>query len=202
MHNKLPEQEYKRERQRSQTLPSSSSPVHVKRESDDSRRSMTLGNPASQVDDFLNSCLPGGRREEGGQSRHIKDDKTRWGDQERSRDGQEHQQNRCVEGHTQRRSDERRREGDLRYDEDRRHDERRPMIKREPVDLPPSNGRTRDPRRAHGTATDPRVRIKRELDDVSGMFYGRVFLLPDIFVLVAASLTGQSDQWKRVKREV
>ncbi|KAK0495351.1 hypothetical protein EDD18DRAFT_270202 [Armillaria luteobubalina] len=177
MDDKLSEQEYKRERQRSQALPSSSLPVYVKREFEDSRRSMILDKPASQVDDFLNSCLPGGR-EEIGQPRPINDDKARWGGQGRSRDGQGHQQNRRVEDRT------RRREGDLRYDEGRRHEERRPMIKREPVDLPPSNGRTRDPRRAHGIATDARVRMKREMDDGS-----------------AASLTGQSDQWKRVKRE-
>ncbi|SJL00014.1 uncharacterized protein ARMOST_03325 [Armillaria ostoyae] len=185
--NKLPEQEHKRERQRSQTLASSSSPVRVKREPDDSRRSMTLVPPTSQVDDFLNSCLPGGR-EERGQSRHINDDKARPGDRERqglSRDEHEHQWDRRLDGHTQKRNDERGREGDPRYSEDKRHDERRPMVKREPVDLPPSDGRTRDPRRAHGTTTDPRVRIKREIDDSS-----------------AASLNGRSDQWKRVKREV
>ncbi len=152
MDNKLPEQESQRERQRSQTLASSSSPVRVKREPNDSRRSMTLVSPTSQVDDFLNSCLPGGR-EESGQSQHINDDTARWGDRERqrlSRDEYERQQDRCLDGHTQKRNDERRREGDPRYGEDRRHDERRPMVKREPVDPSPSDGRTRDPRRAHG----------------------------------------------------
>ncbi|KAK0485061.1 hypothetical protein IW261DRAFT_1460286 [Armillaria novae-zelandiae] len=184
--DKLPGQEDKRQRQRSQTLPSSSSPVRVRRESDDSRRSMRLASPTSQVDDFLNSCLSG-EREEGKQLRHIDDDKARWGDRERSRDGHEHQRDRRIEGRTQKRNDERRRGGDLRHDEDKRHDERRPTIKREPVDLPPSNGRTRDPRQAHGTITDrdPRVRIKREMDDGS-----------------AASLNGRSAQWKRIKREV
>ncbi len=150
--NKLPEQEYKCERQRSQTLASSSSPLRVKREIDDSRRSMTLVSPTSQVDDFLNSCLPGGG-EERGQSRHFNDDTARWGDRERqrlSRDEHERQRDRRLDGHTQKINDERRREGDLRYGEDRRHDERRPMVKREPVDPSPSDGRTRDPRRAYG----------------------------------------------------
>ncbi|KAK0193632.1 hypothetical protein F5146DRAFT_391772 [Armillaria mellea] len=161
---------------------------------------MTLVSPTSQVDNFLNSCLSGGR-EEKGQSRHINDDKTKWGDRERSRDEHERRWDRCIDGHTQKRNDEQHREGDSRYGQDRRHDERRSMVKREPVDLPPNDGRTRDPRRAHGVTTDPRVRIKREMDDNSGMFYCCIFLLPNLFIFAAANLNGRSDQWKRVKRK-
>ncbi|KAK0204648.1 hypothetical protein DFS33DRAFT_1321815 [Desarmillaria ectypa] len=134
------EREYRPERERGQTLASSSSPVRVKQEPDD----VILTSPTSQVDDFLNSYLPGGR-EERGKRRHTNDDKGRWGDRERqglNGDRHEYQQGRRIDGDNQKRNDERRRE------RERRHDERRPIIKREPVDQSLNDDRTRDPRRA------------------------------------------------------
>ncbi|KAK0469941.1 uncharacterized protein EV420DRAFT_80482 [Desarmillaria tabescens] len=196
--------EYRRERERSQTLASSSSPVRVKQEPDDGRRNMMLASPTSQVDDFLSSCLPGGQ--ERGERQNIDDNKARWVRREYQRlngDRHELQWDRRINGDMRRRNDERRREGERQHDEDAQRDQRRPIVKREPVDQSLNDGRTRDPRRTQPAPTaDPRIRIKREMDDGSGMFKSRTFDNSEVCARAGTSLSGRSDQWKRVKREM